>query len=459
MSQVTSKTNKTKSKVTVNLLSKRRIQTRASNQADQLLSLLKDRFFPKVPVPRQQNVKDLLEDLKENLLQSFQRLDTTASLVLDQLRYQLDKSHQDIHHPFTHSLYFESQLRKCSSGNEHVLQRTIMMNIFHPYWLPPRFDWNTEGQWNPDPDSGPFAPPSNENEKNKDKNKNKDKDKDKDKDKLSRPRPDLTFAFARDAFLNPGMADDLVPEDLELAFSPEGGDRVFPFLFIEVKKGDETLTKANLSNLNNAGQALYNIHRWCEKAKKRQSEIDPANGSNAEQWSDILQTIRLFTFAFNAEKLVVRTHRAVIRLDGEVTFCFAELFSKKTYDRDQICNLFNKIVYEYANKELFDKLKVLFKAVTGITDNETTTEHASTSRGGVTRPAANAESDGRQERSRQVENGNENDVDEDASDDGAQTSHNNAQSTAEQPYYSQGKRNSPGPLEESSRRKKPRTSR
>ena len=440
MSQATAKT---RSKVTVNLLQKRKIQTRASNQADQLLSLLKDRFFPKVPVPREQDVKDLLADLQEMLLQSFQRLDTTASQLLDQLRYQLDKSHQDIHHPFTHSLYFERQLRKCSSRNEHVLQRTIMMNIFHPYWLPPRFDWNAEGQWNPDPNSGPFAPPSNE----------------KDKDKLSRPRPDLAFAFARDAFMDPGVADDLVPEDLETAFSPEGGDRVFPFLFIEVKRGDETLQKADLHNLNNAGQALYNISRWCEEAKKRESEIDSANKSNAEQWSDILQTIRLFTFAFNAEKLVVRTHRSVIRADGKVTFCFAELFSKKTYDRDQMCNLFNKIVYEYANKELFKKLKLVFQAVTGIMDHETTTEQASTSQSGVTRPATSAERDGHQEGSRQFENGNESDIVDNDSDDEAEASRNDSQATGEQPYYSQGKRNSPGPLEESSRRKKRRTSR
>ena len=170
--------------------------------------------------------------------------------------------------------------------------------------------------------------------------------------------PDLTFIFLWRAFIHPDKAVNKISKNLERALSPDGGlDRAFPFLFIEVKRGDQNLQKAQLNNLNNAAQTLHNIYQWFKRAE----ELD-ANIEN-KYWMLSFQDIRIFTFSFNAVHCVVRMHRAQIYKSGKVGFRFAEFFSKQLYNRDELCNLFNAILNEYASQELFNLLTEVFQAV------------------------------------------------------------------------------------------------
>ena len=246
-------------------------------------------------------------------------------------------------YPFAHPTYFETQLRRCGTNTEHVLQRTIMMNISHPYWLPEMFSWTAEGRWLDDPSNAIFSLLDND-------------------EKLTRPQPDLTFMFARKAF-RPDSSSTIAaqePEHLRIAMSPDGRDRAFPFLFVEAKQGSVGLKKAEYGNLNNAARALYNIYRWFEKA----ISINPTRKNTMELNKSFHHKIRVFTFAFNASYLIVRVHRALVMKSGKAKFSFATVFETTAYTRDQVCGLFNNIIHDYAAKELFTTLSSVYDMVT-----------------------------------------------------------------------------------------------
>ncbi|KAI9685997.1 MAG: hypothetical protein M1822_003980 [Bathelium mastoideum] len=327
-------------------LENRQIHLEESNERDERLKELQNNLKAELnPRPDRSQVQ-FLQILKSEIFETLNEFDKQSYSVLDTLLMQLDQNKNEIRYPFTHPTYFESQLEKCASRSEHVLQRTIMMNIFHPYWLPKIFEWNVEGLWQFDPYASLFGASDSE--------------------KLARPKPDLSFGFARGAFISITKFNVTVPEDLRVAISPDDSrQQYFPFLFVEVKKGGLGLEEAKLKNLRTAARALYNIHRWFEQAKHHKGT------QNEEiEWDKSFQKIRIFTFAFNASELVVRIHRAETLAPGKsgrsakLIFSFADFFTlSRGYTRDEICGLFNNIMSDYAATELLPSLQAVYRAV------------------------------------------------------------------------------------------------
>lgn len=326
-------------------LQDRQILLDPSNSKDKRLEELQGKLKAKLKPQSKESTVQLLERLKSGIVSAMNS--TSNLMLLDALLMQLDQFKSEIRYPFSHPKYFKSQLKKCASRSEHVLQRTVMMNLFHTYWLPKIFEWNTEGLWEVDPGAQVFLSSKDET--------------------FTRPKPDLSFGFAQEAFTDKLNTAVAVPGDLEVAISPDGyRQQVFPFLFVEVKKGGWGLEEAKLENLRTAARALYNIHRWFERAKHCNLDQDKAIELNQS-----FHGIRVFTFTFNASELVVRVHRAEILrpgtlgFPGTLAYHFADFFTVEpgVYTRDQICNLFNNIISDYAAEELFPMLQAVYEAV------------------------------------------------------------------------------------------------
>lgn len=191
------------------------------------------------------------------------------------------------------------------------------------------------GQWQDDPGASLFTKSGDE--------------------KFSRPKPNLSLWFAQEAFFNSVETVVAIPTDLKIAMSSDDNRQlVFPFLFVEVKKGGNGLEEAKLKNLRNAARALYNIHRWVEQAKHHQENQDEVTTLDKS-----FRDTRIFTFAFNATELVVRAHRAETLTPGKegapgtLAYHFSEFFTnRRGYTRDEICSLFNNILNNYADAEL-----------------------------------------------------------------------------------------------------------
>jgi len=246
---------------------------------------------------------------------------------IDNFSFNFDKAKSKINYPFINEKYFNSDLKRCLAGNETVLQRTIMIHIINQYWLGGFFDWNSEGSWSQPEDS---RLPSSK------------------ADTISSPRPDLAMFFTLKSFTGEAI-DDPIPSELEKCISPDGGDRCFPFLFMEVKKAGADLQDAYTANLHSASQALYNIYTWMVRL-----------GQEEKFYNDV----RVFSLVFNAQNLSVRVHRAEMRENGTVYFLFDELLPLQRYTKNQACLLIKTTVAEYAAKELHPLLKIAFKEVT-----------------------------------------------------------------------------------------------
>ena len=245
---------------------------------------------------------------------------------IDDLSYQLDREKFGIRFPIITAQYFEANLKRCLSMNEAVLQRTIMMTVFDQHWLGETFDWNTEGQW--------FQPKDSRVPSTID-------------DKMSSPKPDLAISFSRRSFTGFDISDP-IPAELEKCISPEGDDRCFPFLFMEVKKAASDLQDAYLANLNNASQALFNMYLWM---------------AQAGQMKEFFDEIRVFSLVFNAEDMSVRVHRCAQESDGELFFFFDEVRAPARYNRDQAWVLVNSILENYAAEKLHPTLKNAYETV------------------------------------------------------------------------------------------------
>ncbi len=246
---------------------------------------------------------------------------------IDNFSFNFDKAKSKINYPFINEKYFNSDLKRCLAGNEAVLQRTIMIHMINQYWLDEVFDWNSESSWSQPEDS---RLPSSK------------------VDIISPPRPDLAMFFTLESFTGE-VIDDPIPSELEKCISPDGGNRCFPFLFMEVKKADAELQDAYTANLHSASQALYNIYTWMVRLNQEER---------------FYNDVRVFSLVFNAQDLSVRVHRAEMRENEAVYFLFDELLPLQRYTKDQACLLVKTIVAEYAAKELHSLLKTAFKEVT-----------------------------------------------------------------------------------------------
>ena len=280
---------------------------------------LPQRLLSQVP-----NLKDTLDEYQKKI----ERYPTLSYyLFVDDLGFELDKGKKHVGYPIIHPEYFDAFLQKCRSQNEAMLQRTLMMNIFHPYWLHDMLYYNTEGQWKLKED---VCLPSTQS------------------DKIKMPKPDLAMSFKLSSLTMDKDGADPVPSQLESCSQPDGGFRYFPFLFMELKKAEADLADAERDNLYSASQALYIIYQWTLRASTQE---------------DFFKKVRVFSFVFNVEKLSVRVHRAAMSETGVLRFLFDELFVLPHYTKNQACLLLDSLLENYAVKELHPVLKKTFQIV------------------------------------------------------------------------------------------------
>lgn len=168
-------------------------------------------------------------------------------------------------------------------------------------------------------------------------------------DVVTPPKPDLNVSFNLDSF------DEWapIPSNLKQSLRPDStgqfDGRCFPFLFFEVKKATDNLEVALMANLHSSSQALLNIYAWMVRAQH--AEI-------------FFEKVRVFSFVFNAQALLVRMHRATPHEHTLLQYHFVELVKFNEYSKDQVCLLVRNILEKYAIKELHPVLKSSFQIVT-----------------------------------------------------------------------------------------------
>ena len=315
------------SKVCDKKLRYRRIWLKATpdNQHAHFLSILKTEF-PERRLRESENLQDLMRDF---LRQAMDSPDESCYPYIDDFSYNFDHGKSKLNFPVVNEKYFQADLQRCLAQNEAILQRTIMIHIIDQYWLGETFDFNCEGQWSQPKDS---LLPSTKN------------------DGISLPKPDLAISFKLQAFTEEEADSDPIPDHLEKTISPDGDERCFPFLFIEVKKARAEVEEAYRTNLHTASQALYNMYTWMSCTK--------------EHLQAFFGTVRVFSLVLNAQDLSVRIHRAFQPEDQDLTYRYEEFRPLSRYSRNQACQLVKTIVNDYAAKELHSVLKSAFVEVT-----------------------------------------------------------------------------------------------
>ena len=312
-------------KVTETKLRYRRVFRDA--KPDEMMEHLRTILKTELPERPMSAIPELQSVARRFLEEARDHADESCYPFLDELQFSLDRGKATIGFPIISVRYFEANLKRCLSKNEAVLQRTIMMNVVDHYWLGDLFDWNTEGQWSQPKDTRLLS---------------------REDDEISLPKPDLAISFTLRSFTGEEDDSDPIPAELERCISPDGGDRCFPFLFMEVKKAAADLQDAYLANLHNASQALYNIYLWMVRA---------------DQETLFYNKVRVFSLVFNAQDLSVRVHRAAPTVDGNISFRFDEVSTLARYTRDQACVLVSTILNNYAAKELHPALKTAYAEV------------------------------------------------------------------------------------------------
>lgn len=230
---------------------------------------------------------------------------------------------------------FISDVKNCIDSNEAVLQRTVMISIIDRWRLSGDFGFNCEGWWTLQGKHFPL--PSTQGPQ----------------DKVSGPKPDLAIFFNFDSFIGTDPLSEAapIPPDLKTCMRPDDSEtRCFPFMFIEAKRGYHDLTLAVYANMHSASQALLNIYAWMERA-----------GHEDIFFNDV----RLFSIAINAEKAIVRVHRAESLGEHGLRYLFDELCEIKTSERDEICVLIRNIILQYGAGKLRGILRAAFKEVSG----------------------------------------------------------------------------------------------
>lgn len=262
---------------------------------------------------------------------------------------------------------FKSDRARCKSPttNEFVLQHTLMMHVMdHPCF--DFFNWTCESRWVSKialPSTGEEAAPS--------------------------PRSDYSVSFSLAAIAGK-KGYKSYPPDLRYHLHPDkSATRCFPFLFIEVKRREDDLSGAYLSNLHAASLGLWNIWKWMDKAG----------------YGDEFKNIRVFSLALNASHMYLREHRAIpIRTNLAPTvastidssshtnangkrnkiqtldenqskkskkpkkvflfkFEFAEIKEVLGYTREQACALVKNVLLGDVTQKLLPELKKTYKKV------------------------------------------------------------------------------------------------
>lgn len=301
----------------------RKVDTRPSNDAKR--SSVEGLLDLKLPELRGEQVEEL-----QAIFRKFTRL-TTNEVDYPQVEavsVEFDRWKSKAGLAKIPAQHFLDDVQRCSFANEAVLQRTIMMEVIDRHQLNEILTFNCEGQWKQD---AMLCLISTGN------------------DKISLPKPDLNISFKLESFDESAP----VPGNLKLSFRPDSDKeeygQCFPFLFFEVKRTQDNLKVALMANLHSASQALFNMYTWMLKAQ--QAEI-------------FFEKVRVFSFVFNAQDLLVRMHRATVHESTSLQYHFVELADLPRYSKDQVCLLVRRILEEYAIKELHPILKSAFEDVT-----------------------------------------------------------------------------------------------
>ncbi|KAI1310663.1 hypothetical protein F5Y03DRAFT_392109 [Xylaria venustula] len=197
---------------------------------------------------------------------------------------------------------------------------------------------------------------------------------------LTKPKSDLALAFRQYAIFGEDEWPEL-PNAMKHLFcyeSPATGKevRVFHFMTIESKNSGKSLddTVALGQNLNNASHSLHNMYELFREAGEEHLRI-------------FFDKVRFFSAVATSKGINIRVHRACLTRESRKTvqgesideaplrrsivdgyplqFVFDEFFeaSASDFTRENIVNIFGKIMIGYAIGELWGYLKEAAKAV------------------------------------------------------------------------------------------------
>lgn len=217
---------------------------------------------------------------------------------------------------------FEKDKTHAADCQEALLQRTILLSTIDRWRLDPNFIYDCEASWQV---AKEHVLPRVGRTSNS--------------DVLTNPKPDLAVYFSFASICHHRFVTPDIYPIMDLAYHqcihPDGKrNRCFPFLFLEAKKGDDSLTIASLDCLHEASQALQNIYVCMRKA-----------GTTSD-----LQKVRVFSISLNANDFDVRVHYAEKSFYNPNVLSFHHTMAGKSsaYNRDNLCNVVNSILREYA---------------------------------------------------------------------------------------------------------------
>lgn len=255
-----------------------------------------------------------------------------------------------------------ADLRFCKNQQEAIFQRTVMMNMINRHQLifpdskilselsgsPLMF--SVEAPWD-------CPPMPTARFKRLPISLKLDKSNGESKIYTTAARPDLCVSFRTSKIIGPDLWKKLPPQTQHLVcyegITENKRDRAFGFFFVEAKKSRaEPDDKVALNQvLNNASQALHNIHEFFKEAKET-----PA----------FFKHVRVFSATASEKGAIIRVHRAV-ELPTDTELCFNRVvkdyplqfeyqtyksFRGENFNRFEVVEAFERIIRGYGEKQL-----------------------------------------------------------------------------------------------------------
>ena len=216
---------------------------------------------------------------------------------------------------------FDLDCQHSLANNEAILQRTVLISMIDRWRLNKMFTFNCEGHWKM-AKLNPLPVPKMV------------------KAIIGGLKADLVLFYRFELFA--GVEYDSAtafPDHLKVCAFPDGNTtRCFPFIFVEAKRGEKDLTYAIYCNMLNASQALWNMYKWMEAG---------------DQIDAFFKHVRVFSISLNAEKLIVRVHRAIPYPEqGTLKFVYDDLYSLSHYTRNESSLLIRNLLLEYGLSRL-----------------------------------------------------------------------------------------------------------
>ena len=240
---------------------------------------------------------------------------------------------------------WDIDMAKCRCSNEHVFQRTIMMEFIQRHSIENDLDYTCETEWRCPRLPWRMSPDV--------------------RAPLPKPRPDLAVAFKTGSIVED--ENQVCLGDLMKYVCPEGEgndrmDRAFHFFAIEAKRisipnSDPDRTALH-QILNVASLALYTMYLVLAEAGLQ---------------DEFFQEVRFFSAVASSRGVKIRIHRAVkarvvnrVKLPHPLAFRYDDLYACETsYAKRDISYFVKNILYYYGIKKL---LPVLRKAMNVIVE-------------------------------------------------------------------------------------------